>query len=261
MAMTSSSSISVGIDDAGRLHDDLAWLGWREVERDGAIVLAPPTGAGPREVGEDLRTLISHDMASPVRALTLIASLIEAKGADVDSALLATVPGEAERVMLVTRRFSEFMKLLLRVPRFVERPLADVVAAAVRARRDRDVEVDVAEGLTTRLDEVLVESAVSELLDNARLHAPGGHRVTARAEADGVVLEVADAGPGIPAEYREAMLRAGRRLCHDDVPGCGLGLAVCAHVAACHGGRVEISAGADGAGCTVRMRLANGGAA
>ena len=55
------------------------------------------------------------------------------------------------------------------------------------------------------------------------------------------VLRVIDNGPGIPPESREEVLRPLTRL-RKDVPGAGLGLAVCARVMAAHGGSLAVGA-------------------
>jgi len=42
--------------------------------------------------------------------------------------------------------------------------------------------------------------AVNEILINAVLHAGGGGSVTVQSSSDGVLVEVRDAGPGVPAD-------------------------------------------------------------
>jgi two-component system sensor histidine kinase MprB len=101
-----------------------------------------------------------------------------------------------------------------------------------------------------RVDPVLVERAVGNLLDNAAKYSPPGApiEVTVR---DGSVV-VSDHGPGIAAEdlprvfdrfYRAAAARA--------KPGAGLGLAIVREAAEAHGGTATAENGATGA----RFRL------
>ena len=80
---------------------------------------------------------------------------------------------------------------------------------------------------------------LSNILDNAVKHGRSGGRIdvqlTAR-PAGGAVLTVADDGPGIPAEAREAVLRRFHRLdAARATPGTGLGLALVKAVADLHG--------------------------
>jgi signal transduction histidine kinase len=87
--------------------------------------------------------------------------------------------------------------------------------------------------------------AVGNLLDNAVRHARSEVTVTL-SEADGVaVLTVADDGPGIPEQAREAVFERFTRL--DDARssgdgGAGLGLAIARDVAHRHGGRLVLDA-------------------
>ena len=56
---------------------------------------------------------------------------------------------------------------------------------------------------------------------------------------DNAILRVVDNGSGIPPESREDVLRPLVRL-RKDIPGAGLGLAVCVRIAAAHGGTLRI---------------------
>jgi signal transduction histidine kinase len=69
----------------------------------------------------------------------------------------------------------------------------------------------------------------------------------------GVLLRVSDNGPGIPPESRNAVVRPLVRL-RTDVPGAGLGLAVCARIAAAHGGSLHVGE-TPGGGTTVTVDL------
>ena len=53
-----------------------------------------------------------------------------------------------------------------------------------------------------RLDPILFEQVLFNLLDNAAKYAPPGSRIDLHARRDGdvVAIEVADEGPGIPPE-------------------------------------------------------------
>lgn len=78
----------------------------------------------------------------------------------------------------------------------------------------------------------------TNLIENALLHTPRATSVglALRAEADAVIAEVRDNGPGVPIEDRENVLKRFYRL---DVSrtsvGAGLGLALAAAIADLHG--------------------------
>jgi len=72
---------------------------------------------------------------------------------------------------------------------------------------------------------------------------------------DAAVIEIADRGPGIPAEMRERVFEPFERLGRDaETPGTGLGLAIVRNVVIAHDGSVEIL-DREGGGTVVRIEL------
>jgi signal transduction histidine kinase len=89
----------------------------------------------------------------------------------------------------------------------------------------------------------LLAQAITNLLDNARVHTPTGTSVTLSLDAgsDWVRLTVADDGPGVARADRAAILqRFYRTEASRTTPGNGLGLSLVGAVAAAHGGSVMI---------------------
>lgn len=89
--------------------------------------------------------------------------------------------------------------------------------------------------------ELLLREAVSNLVDNAIRYAGRGAEVTVsvRAEPSGVTVEVADNGPGLPADQLDAVFGRFVRATHEG-SGCGLGLAIVREIAERHGGGVRL---------------------
>jgi signal transduction histidine kinase len=84
----------------------------------------------------------------------------------------------------------------------------------------------------------LVAQALANLVDNAIKYTPAGGRVTIAVApaSEGIVLSVADTGPGIPAEDRTRVVERFVRLeASRSSPGTGLGLSLVAAVAHYHG--------------------------
>jgi signal transduction histidine kinase len=108
----------------------------------------------------------------------------------------------------------------------------------------------VAQGaVPARGDRHLLSQAAANLLDNAIKYTPPGGHVEIRATSlDGTAaIEVADSGPGIPPEQREAVQEPFVRLeSSRSTPGNGLGLSLVRAVAKRHGGRLEIADNAPG---------------
>jgi signal transduction histidine kinase len=124
-----------------------------------------------------------------------------------------------------------------------------------------EMAVDAPEELSVLADPDRLLQVVSNLVGNALRHGGDGVTVTLAARADaagGVVIDVADTGPGIPAAdlahvfdrfYRGSAARRG-------VPGgAGLGLAIVASLVEAMGGAVSVSS-AVGQGTTFSIRLA-----
>jgi two-component system sensor histidine kinase MprB len=148
-------------------------------------------------------------------------------------------------------------------PQVVHEPveLTDVVLRAMERARRRagDVEFDpVLTPWTLLGDATALERAVLNLLDNAAKWSPphGRVRVQMRPIDDwSMVLEVADAGPGIPEVDRARVFdRFYRADTSRTMPGSGLGLAIVRQVAVRHGGAVWAGAAPEG-GALLAIRL------
>jgi two-component system sensor histidine kinase KdpD len=111
-------------------------------------------------------------------------------------------------------------------------------------------------------DAILIEQALSNVVNNAVSHTPAGTHVAidARVTPGSVSIHVTDNGPGIPAadlpRVFEKFVRAGTGNASgaDKGEGTGLGLAITKGIVAAHGGSVAVeSPVADGRG--TRMML------
>ncbi|MGZ4291015.1 MAG: sensor histidine kinase [Gaiellaceae bacterium] len=127
--------------------------------------------------------------------------------------------------------------------------LDDLVSEAVERAKVRAPEATFVTSLTpvqVRVDPVLVERAVGNLLDNAVKYSPPGAPIEISVREGEVV--VTDQGPGIADEdlprifdrfYRSATARS--------KPGAGLGLAIVREAAEAHGGSATAESSASGA--------------
>jgi signal transduction histidine kinase len=66
---------------------------------------------------------------------------------------------------------------------------------------------------------------------------------------------VTDNGIGIPPEYRERIFGVFKRLHGYDIPGTGIGLAICARIVAHYGGRIWVSDSPSGKGVTFSFSI------
>jgi two-component system sensor histidine kinase KdpD len=90
-------------------------------------------------------------------------------------------------------------------------------------------------------DYVEIDQVLSNLIENAVKYTPPGSEilVTAKADGDRAVVEVADTGPGIPPDALPRLFDAFYRARQKGGPrGSGLGLAVAKGLVEAHGGRI-----------------------
>jgi signal transduction histidine kinase len=96
--------------------------------------------------------------------------------------------------------------------------------------------------LMVKGNEHLLSQAIANLLDNAIKYTPAGAvTLTVRREGALARIAVADTGPGIPADQREAVLERFVRLEPSrSTPGNGLGLSLVRAVAKLHSGEIRL---------------------
>ena len=217
-----------------------------------------------------LLSSISHDLRTPLATIIGAVSSLKGYGESYSPAvradLLATVEEEAERL----NRFVGNLLDMTRLEAGVLAPsrnwvdLGELISGAVaRVRRmgARRIEVELAPALPlVRVDFVLMEQVLFNLIENATKYAPVAApiNVAARAEGDEIVIEVADEGPGIPEADLERVFDKFYRIKAGDrqAAGTGLGLAICRGIVEAHRGRISAhSPGPSGRGALFTIRL------
>jgi len=113
---------------------------------------------------------------------------------------------------------------------------AKMVSAIERFPRETPLEwqVDVPDTLVTPFDEHDLSEMLGNTLDNARKWAKSIVRVVGGHNNVSAFLRIEDDGPGVPEDLFDSILERGERL-DPDVQGQGLGLAICADMAAAYG--------------------------
>jgi signal transduction histidine kinase len=115
---------------------------------------------------------------------------------------------------------------------------------------------DVPAGWSLAIEGDTLAEIFGNLLDNAARHARRIVQVRAAAEPSTVRFDIADDGPGIPADKREIVLRRGMRL-DEAGSGHGLGLAIVADLIDATGGTLMLgNAAAGGLLATIRWPIA-----
>jgi signal transduction histidine kinase len=203
---------------------------------------------------------ISHDLKAPITAILgfseLLGDLDPVVGDPSARAYVLRTTSAARRMLAMIDEMLAFARIGGTVVPVVNQ-LATVVSEVVD---DLGPLADGAEVTASGPDVVADRAQFRALLQNLVANALryGGNqpsRVQVRSEqvGDSIVLSVIDNGVGIPAESREDVLRPLVRL-STDVPGAGLGLALCVRVAAAHGGSLRLD-GTPGGGTTAVVTL------
>ncbi|MEM0922405.1 MAG: ATP-binding protein [Pseudomonadota bacterium] len=121
--------------------------------------------------------------------------------------------------------------------------VADLLFAMQTELQARDVAIMVEIPAELRFlgDESDLFEILGNVLDNARKWTATQIRVTAWLAEGGLVVAVADDGPGVAPEQRDEIFARGTRL-DEATPGAGLGLTIVREILLLYGGQVEISA-------------------
>jgi len=212
---------------------------------------------------------VSHELRTPLAAITGAASALADTGgalpADARSAMLETIQSEAERMERLVNNLLDMTRLEaggLALKREWQ-PIQEVVGAALhhldRRLRGRTVHTDLATDLPlTHIDGTSVEQVIVNLLDNAVEYTPSDSPIDLRArpdEGDGLIIEVADRGPGLPpGTERRVFEKFFRASPANTRRGIGLGLAICRAIVEAHGGTIT-AANRSGGGAVFRFTL------
>ncbi|WP_283135000.1 sensor histidine kinase [Rhizohabitans arisaemae] len=192
---------------------------------------------------------VSHELRTPLAAATAVTDVLEA-GAD----RLDADAGTAAR--LVTSEIARLTKLvddLMEISRFdagaaqLNLDVVDVGAAVAACLRSRgwmaDVTTDLPPDIRVPLDPRRLDVIVANLVGNALRHGAPPVTVRVRATGQAVTVEVADHGPGLPADVLphvfERFYKADAARARSE--GSGLGLAIARENALLHGGDLTVT--------------------
>jgi two-component system sensor histidine kinase MprB len=203
----------------------------------------------------------SHELRTPLTAARTNVDLVR-EGKLPDEEVRHALDEASVELDSLTSLVSDLVELARgeeRKLRLEDVALDDLVSAAIERAKARAPEATFVTSLSpvhVRVDPILVERAVGNLLDNAVKYSPAGAPIEVTVH-DGEVV-VADRGPGIAEEdlprifdrfYRAAAARA--------KPGAGLGLAIVREAAEAHGGAARAESNADGALFTLSLPAAS----
>jgi len=224
--------------------------------------------AETERVRSTLLASISHDLRTPLAVLAGASSTLAERGERLApaerEALAQSLYAQACDLSDQVDKVLQMTRLETGAPQ-LERDwasLAEIAASLLDRLADRlathRVLLEIPPDLPlVRIDAVLVEQALGNLLDNAARHTPPGTVVRLRARRDEgqVVVSVEDGGMGLGALDRDRIFaKFERGTAEAGGRGMGLGLAICRAIVALHGGRTWAEA-TPGGGLTFRFSL------
>ncbi|TKV27492.1 two-component sensor histidine kinase [Arthrobacter sp. NamB2] len=221
------------------------------------------------EIRNDFVANVSHELKTPVGAISLLAEAIDDAAEDE-----VAVRRFAQRMHKESGRLSALVQDIIELSRLqgadvVRRGKAvdinSVVAEAVDRNKlpaeSKQIEIVVGGSVAMPVygDRDLLMTAFRNLIDNAIRYSPEGTRVGVGVRSrDGLVqVSVTDQGAGITPEEQERIFERFYRIDaarSRQTGGTGLGLSIVKHVVANHGGEVTVWSQA-GQGSTFTVRL------
>jgi two-component system sensor histidine kinase KdpD len=222
--------------------------------------------AKTEELRSSLLSTVSHDLRTPLAAITGAATTLRDEGAisaDMRDDLIGTICEEAERLERLVSNLLDMTRLESGHVRLRREwvPLEEVVGSALerleKHLHGHTVTTDLDDDLPlVSIDPILLEQLLVNLLENAAKYTPTGTEVTiaARSTPGELQLDVLDRGPGIPPGDEERIFERFYRGPHSRVSGVGLGLPICRAIARAHGGTLDVVA-RDGGGARFRIRI------
>ena len=212
---------------------------------------------------------ISHELKTPVGALSLLAEAIEESGKDSES-----IQKFAKRIGPETKRLTNVIRDIIDLsqvqsddplatanPVEVDRVINDAVDAVQLLADLNSIEIAQVNEPDVKIvgDEYQLVMAIRNLLTNAITFSPINSRITVGAKLkDGVVeITVSDQGIGISLENQSRIFERFYRVDparSRSTGGTGLGLAIVKHVCENHGGEVSVWS-VPGQGSTFTMKF------
>jgi two-component system sensor histidine kinase KdpD len=232
------------------------------VEAEQARVLAES-----ERLGRSLLNSVSHELRTPIAAITTAATALEGIPPGQQPELVRTLSAEIQSSAARLNRLVANLLDMTRLesgrvrPRLEWCDVKDVVNAAVRKAdselAEHRVQVAFSQRLPLiRLDAVLLEQALLNLLVNAASYTPPGTAidVAVTATARDLAISVSDRGPGLPGQSVSHVFDKFYRVPGVPAGGTGLGLSIVKGFTEAQGGHAEAT-NRDGGGAMFTLRF------
>lgn len=202
---------------------------------------------------------VSHELRTPITALQAVLENVVDGVAQPDQALMRTALNQTQRLGHLIAELLDLSRLdggavpLARQDFAVQPFLVNVIDQTGLDGIRLEVSPS---ALTAHADPARLHQVVANLLDNAARHSPPGLDIVVWARQlgprGGLLIEVTDQGPGIPAPDRSRVFERFTRGGSDD-GGTGLGLAIARWAVELHGGSIAVVG--EPPGCRIQVAL------
>ena len=197
---------------------------------------------------------VTHEFRTPLTGIKAsVSSLLTTPSLTDDerTELLTVIDEESDRLNRLVGEASEMAQLDSGMVKLDLQPhdIADAIDSALDATRHllqkHKVEVNIAQGLpTVAMDVERIREVITHLLENAAKYSPAGTTITVTAErrAGGIVVSVADNGPGIDGFEQPLIFEKFYRGRNQQYAahGTGMGLAIAKVIVEAHGGTIGV---------------------
>jgi two-component system sensor histidine kinase SenX3 len=224
---------------------------------DNIVVLLSDESEAERvhEVRRDFVANISHELKTPIGALSLLSEAVLSAADEPESVIKF-----ATRMQLEAKRLTDLVQEIINLSRLqdsdplqvaTENLIADIVNEAIdlvkTTSEAKGISVsakDIPEVVVLGDSEQLI-MAIHNLLENAINYSPENTKVSVSSTVSDDIVEiiVADQGIGIPEEAQDRIFERFYRVDparSRETGGTGLGLSIVKHVASNHGGEVKV---------------------
>lgn len=211
----------------------------------------------------------SHELKTPIGAINLLAEAVSEASDDPEA-----VERFAGRMQIESERLSRLIQQIIDLSRIqddeaitdrVVLSLSELGAAAIERSgtealaKDIDISITAPEQISVYGNRIQLLSALNNLVENAVAYSPEGSKVSVSVKRDGddAFIVVTDSGIGIEPNDRNRVFERFYRVDPArarSTGGTGLGLSIVKHVAASHGGAIDLWS-EPGVGSTFTMRL------
>lgn len=212
------------------------------------------------ELRTDLVATVAHELRTPLTSLRMAVHLChdELVGPlnDKQLDLIHTARGDCERLQTIIDELLDLSRIqagqlvlrsrIVQVDELVTPAIESAAAAAAQGVRLRTEVLPSLGPLTA--DPERVRLVLDNLLTNALRHSPPDAEVVVRVapRADALRFEVIDQGPGVPAQYREAIFEKYFQIPGGRGGGSGIGLHIAKEIVLAHGGTLGVDAAPSG---------------